>query len=120
MKNTFARLRNQLKSALNRLDSANRANNILNQEIERLRSAIDLQQSQINFLNSRLEEETKIKHRFSLRLLAAKKTSDKFYKNFIDEVSKRNKKESKLNTAIGIMATIITGLVIFILRYINV
>lgn len=92
------------------MDSSNRANNILNQEIERLKSAIDLQQNQINFLNSRLEEETKRKYRLNLRLIASKKTSDKFYKNFIDEISKRNQKEYKLIIVIGILGTTVFGL----------
>lgn len=87
-KNSFSKLRGQLRNALGRLDTANRANNILNQEVERLRSILDIQQKQIAVLNSQLETEANRTSSLSNRIITVKRSRDIFYKKWMQDHSK--------------------------------
>lgn len=60
--------------------------------------------------------EVKSKNRVKLRLIGAVMARDRNYKNFINEVSKRNKREKLLNGIIIVFSFIITGLVAVLIK----
>lgn len=62
---------------------------------EKLRAVIDLQSRQIKVLNAKLEEETKAKNRFYTRFKAAGKARDKFYNNYINQITQTNELEKE-------------------------
>lgn len=88
MKNSFAKLRRQLRNALNKLDTEQRANNILNQEVKRLRSVLDIQQKQIAVLNSQLETEANRTSNLTNSLIETKEDKDYYYKQWIKDHAK--------------------------------
>lgn len=112
-KNSFSKLRGQLRNALGRLHTANRANNILNQEVERLRNILDMQQKQIAVLNSQLETEANRTASLTNSLMEIKEDKDWYYKQWIKDHSKIKewKKIAKYTIAINVI-----GLIILIVR----
>ena len=88
MKNSFAKLRQRLKSVLNKLDTEQRANNVLNQEVERLRGVLDIQQKQIAVLNSQLETEANRTISLTNSLIETKEDKDWYYEQWIKDHAK--------------------------------
>ena len=84
-KNTFSKLRRQFKNALNRLDTEQRANNILNQEVQRLRSVLDIQQKQSVVLKSQLKTEVNRTSDLTNRLLIVKRNRKFFYRQWMQD-----------------------------------
>lgn len=87
-KNTFSKLRGQFKNALNRLDTEQRANNILNQEVARLKGILDIQQKQVAALNDQLKTEANRTSDLTNNLKVAKKNREFFYKQWIKDHGK--------------------------------
>ena len=64
------------------------------QSNEKLRALVNLQTNQIKVLNLKLKDEIKAKKRETTKFKAAAKARDKFYSNYINEVSRTNKLRS--------------------------
>jgi predicted metallo-beta-lactamase superfamily hydrolase len=86
------------------------------EEIAILTKTINYQCNRNEILEKMVDLETKAKNRTKLRLVGAALIRDKNYKNFINEVAKRNKREKFLNSIIITGAFIITGLVALLIR----
>lgn len=108
-KNSFSKLRGQLRNALGRLDTEQRANNVLNQEVERLRGVLDIQQKQIAVLNSKLETEANRTASLTNSLMETKENKDWYYEQWIKDHSKIKewKKIAKYTIAINVIGLII-------------
>lgn len=87
-KNSFSKLRGQLRNALSRLDTANRANNILEQEAKRLRGILDIQQKKEAVLNSQLETEANRTASLTNSLMEIKEDKDWYYEQWIKDHAK--------------------------------
>lgn len=87
-KNSFSKLRGQLRNALGRLDTEQRANNILKQEVERLRGVLDIQQKKEAVLNSQLETEANRTSNLTNSLMETKEDKDWYYEQWIKDHTK--------------------------------
>ena len=85
-------------------------------EIAILTKTINYQGNKNEILEKMFDLEVKSKNRVKLRLLGAVMARDRNYKNFINEVSKRNKREKLLNGIIIVGAFIITALVAILIK----
>lgn len=112
-KNSFSKLREQLRSTLSRLDTANRTNNILELEVERLRSVLDIQQKQVAVLNDQLKTEANRTSNLTNSLLESKENKDWWYEQWIKDHIKIGKYKQIATYSIVIN---IIGLAIIIFR----
>lgn len=91
---TFKELRKQKNEIQNKLNMANNTVCLQIEEIQRLNQTINYLNNRNETLEKMFELEVKAKKRAKLKLVAVSIARDKNYKNFIGEVSKRNKLES--------------------------
>ena len=113
---TYKQLRQQKKEIQNKLNIANNTVSFQIDEIATLTKTINYQSSRNEILGKMFDLEVKAKNRAKLRLLSTAMARDKNYKNFINEVSKRNKREKLLNGIIIVFSFIITGLVAVLIK----
>lgn len=113
---TYKQLRQQKKEIQNKLNMANNTVSLQFEEIATLTKTINCQSSRNEILEKMFDLEVKAKNRAKLRLLSTSIARDKNYKNFINEVSKRNKREKLLNGIIIVFSFIITGLVAVLIK----
>ena len=113
---TYKQLRQQKNEIKNRLNIANNTVSLQIDEIAILTKTINYQGNKNEILEKMFDLEVKSKNRVKLRLLSAATARDKNYKNFINEVSKRNKREKLLNGIIIVGAFIITALVAILIK----
>lgn len=88
MKNTFKVLRAKLRDTQNKLNGANRIVALQLQELERLRSAIRMQDSQIVVLNNQLETEGNRTVSLTNSLMETKEDKDYYYEQWMKDHSK--------------------------------
>lgn len=115
-KNTFAKLRAELKQVIVRANIANRKLKLKEEENKRLQKALESEQKANKFLNNRILVELKEKQILSDKLYEALTLKDKFYKWYIEEIDTKNKARSSRNKAIAIMSIAIIGLISFITK----
>jgi hypothetical protein len=113
---TYKELRQQKKEIQDKLNMANNTVSLQIEEIAILTKTINYQSSRNEILEKMFDLEVKAKNRAKLRSLNTAMARDKNYKNFINEVSKRNKREKLLNRIIIIGAFVITGLVAMLIK----
>ena len=113
---TFKQLRQQKNKIQNRLNIANNTVSLQIDEIATLTKTINYQRNRNEILEKMFDLEVKSKNRVKLRLIGAVMARDRNYKNFINEVSKRNKREKLLNGIIIVGAFIITALVAILIK----
>ena len=113
---TYKQLRQQKNEIKNRLNIANNTVSLQIDEIAILTKTINYQGNKNEILEKMFDLEVKSKNRVKLRLLGAVMARDRNYKNFINEVSKRNKREKLLNGIIIVGAFIITALVAILIK----
>ena len=113
---TFRQLRQQKNEIKNRLNIANNTVSLQIDEIAILTKTINYQGNKNEILEKMFDLEVKSKNRVKLRLIGAVMARDRNYKNFINEVSKRNKREKLLNGIIIVGAFIITALVAILIK----
>ena len=113
---TFRQLRQQKNEIKNRLNIANNTVSLQIDEIATLTKTINYQRNRNKILEKMFDLEVKSKNRVKLRLIGAVMARDRNYKNFINEVSKRNKREKLLNGIIIVGAFIITALVAILIK----
>ena len=113
---TFKQLRQQKNEIKNRLNIANNTVSLQIDEIATLTKTINYQRNRNEILEKMFDLEVKSKNRVKLRLIGAVMARDRNYKNFINEVSKRNKREKLLNGIIIVGAFIITALVAILIK----
>ena len=113
---TFRQLRQQKNEIKNRLNIANNTVSLQIDEIATLTKTINYQRNRNEILEKMFDLEVKSKNRVKLRLIGAVMARDRNYKNFINEVSKRNKREKLLNGIIIVGAFIITALVAILIK----
>ena len=113
---TFKQLRQQKNEIQNRLNIANNTVSLQIDEIAILTNTINYQGNKNEILEKMFDLEVKSKNRVKLRLIGAVMARDRNYKNFINEVSKRNKREKLLNGIIIVGAFIITALVAILIK----
>ena len=88
MKNTFNVLRAKLRDTQNKLNCADRIVALQLQELERLRSAIRMQDSQIVVLNNQLETEANRTVSLTNSLMETKEDKDYYYEQWMKDHSK--------------------------------
>lgn len=113
---TYKQLRQQKNEIQNRLNIANNTVSLQIDEIATLTKTINYQRIRNEILEKMFDLEVKSKNRVKLRLIGAVMARDRNYKNFINEVSKRNKREKLLNGIIIVGAFIITALVAILIK----
>ena len=113
---TYKQLRQQKNEIKNRLNIANNTVSLQIDEIATLTKTINYQRNKNEILEKMFDLEVKSKNRVKLRLIGAVMARDRNYKNFINEVSKRNKREKLLNGIIIVGAFIITALVAILIK----
>ena len=113
---TYKQLRQQKNEIKNRLNIANNTVSLQIDEIATLTKTIIYQRNRNEIREKMFDLEVKSKNRVKLRLLGAVMARDRNYKNFINEVSKRNKREKLLNGIIIVGAFIITALVAILIK----
>ena len=113
---TFRQLRQQKNEIKNRLNIANNTVSLQIDEIATLTKTIIYQRNRNEIREKMFDLEVKSKNRVKLRLLGAVMARDRNYKNFINEVSKRNKREKLLNGIIIVFSFIIAGLVAVLIK----
>ena len=113
---TYKQLRQQKNEIQNRLNIANNTVSLQIDEIATLTKTINYQRNRNEILEKMFDLEVKSKNRVKLRLIGAVMARDRNYKNFINEVSKRNKREKLLNGIIIVGAFIITALVAILIK----
>ena len=113
---TYKQLRQQKNEIKNRLNIANNTVSLQIDEIATLTKTINYQRNRNEILEKMFDLEVKSKNRVKLRLIGAVMARDRNYKNFINEVSKRNKREKLLNGIIIVGAFIITALVAILIK----
>lgn len=93
------------------------------QSNEKLKALVNLQANQIKVLNLKLKDEIKAKKRETTKFKAAAKARDKFYSNYINEVSRTNKLRSSFlkimtfgSIVVVIAFALLVGMVINILN----
>jgi hypothetical protein len=106
---TYKQLRHQKNELQKKLKEAN-------EKIDIMTKTINYQSSRNEILEKMFDLEVKAKNRAKLRLFSVLMARDKNYNNFIDESSKRNKKEKLLNKIIIIGAFVITGLIAMLIK----
>jgi predicted metallo-beta-lactamase superfamily hydrolase len=106
---TYKQLRHQKNELQKKLKEAN-------EKIDIMTKTINYQCNRNEILGKMVELETKAKNRTKLRLVGTALIRDKNYKNFINEVAKRNKREKSLNSIIIAGAFIVTGLIALLIR----
>jgi hypothetical protein len=112
---TFKELRKQKNEIQNKLNMANKTVCLQIDEIQILNQTINYLNNRNEILEKMFELEEKAKKRAKLKLVAVSIARDKNYKNFIDEVSKRNKLESYCRASLfsfSVVVLIITVLLI--------
>ena len=113
MKNTFKKLRAKLRFIEDKLDTANRTNSILSEEVKRLKRVLDIQQKKETVLNDKLKTESKRTENLANRIVIVKRSRDVFYKKWMQDHSKI--KIWKTVGYIGIALNIL-GLIILIAK----
>ena len=113
---TYKQLRQQKNEIQNRLNIANNTVSLQIDEIATLTKTINYQRNRNEIRENMFDLEVKSKNRVKLRLIGAVMARDRNYKNFINEVSKRNKREKLLNGIIIVGAFIITALVAILIK----
>lgn len=113
---TYKQLRQQKNEIQNRLNIANNTVSLQIDEIATLTKTINYQRNRNEILEKMFDLEVKSKNRVKLRLIGAVMARDRNYKNFINEVFKRNKREKLLNGIIIVGAFIITALVAILIK----
>lgn len=109
MKNSFTKLRRHL----GRLDTEKRANNILNQEVKRLKDVLDIQQKKEAVLNNQLRVEANRTSSLTNSLMELKEEKDSYFEQWIKDHSKIKTWKRVGYTSIAIN---ILGLIIIITR----
>lgn len=112
-KNTFAKLRAELKQVIVKANIANRKLKLKEEENKRFQKALESEQKANKFLNNRIAVELKEKQILSDKLYEALTLKDKYYKWYMEEIDRKNKATSLRNKAIVIMLITIVGLVTY-------
>lgn len=115
-KNTFAKLRSELKQVIVKANIANRKLKLKEEENKRLQKALESEQKANKFLNNRILVELKEKQILSNKLFETSNLKDKYYKWYIEEIDRKNKATSSRNKAIVVMLITIIGLISYIIK----
>ncbi len=115
-KNTFAKLRAELKQVIVKANIANRKLKLKEEENKRLQKALESEQKANKFLNNRIAVELKEKQNLFDKLWQTSILKDKYYKWYIEEIDRKNKATSSRNKAIVIMLITIVGLITYNLK----
>lgn len=113
---TFKELRKEKNTLQHKLNFATEQNKIKTEEIERLKRVLDNEQKFNNVLKSKLELECKTRKRVKLKLMSTSMMKNRHYKNFIDEVSKRNKAESYCRASLFSFSVVVLVLVVLLIK----
>ena len=116
MKNNYSKLRQQKNSLQNRLNISNRTVYLQIDEIKRLLNILDTEQRVNQVLENRINLEVEEKKVAFEKLKEANKQKDSYCDWYLEEINKKNKRETKLIIGISIAMITITSLVAIIIK----
>lgn len=115
-KNNYSKLRSQKNSLQNRLNMTNGLVKIKTDEIKRLLNVLDIEQRVNQVLENRVNLEVEEKQLAFKKLAEVTKEKNDYYDWCIEEIDKKNKRETKLIIGISIAMITITSLVVIIIK----
>lgn len=116
MKNNYSKLRQQKNSLQNKLNISNRTVCLQIDEIKRLLSVLDTEQRVNLVLENRINLEVEEKLIAYEKLAEITKEKNDYYDWYLEEIDKKNKRETKLIIGILIAMITITSLVAIIIK----
>lgn len=115
-KNNYSKLRQQKNSLQNRLNISNRTVCLQIDEIKRLLSVLDTEQRVNLVLENRVNLEVEEKLIAYEKLAEITKEKNDYYDWYLEEIDKKNKRETKLIIGISIAMITITSLIAIIIK----
>lgn len=115
-KNNYSKLRGQKNSLQNRLNMTNGLVKIKTDEIKRLLNVLDTEQRVNQVLENRVKSEVVEKIIAYKKLAEITKEKNDYYDWYLEEIDKKNKRETKLIIGISIAIITITSLVAIIIK----
>jgi len=115
-KNNYSKLRSQKNSLQNRLNVANITVCLQIDEIKRYSNALLLEQKANRILENRINLEVEEKLIAFKKLAEVTKEKNDYYDWYLEEINKKNKRETKLIIGISIAMITITSLVAIIIK----
>lgn len=115
-KNTYSKLRKEKNTLQHKLNFANQQVGLQIEEIQRLRRVLYNEQKANDSLKSKLELEVKARKRANLKLLTMRIEKNRHYKNFIDEVGKRNKLESYCRASLFSLSVVVLVITVLLIK----